>query len=177
MTAPQIDFNFYEQPSTISYFDAILSDLQQDLTLIGADATITAPELAYFTARFLQFQTSQQQTVHLPIRFFQVQQDVTKPSPLYTILKSAYIFQSDKDLDGWQFDAPEEKNVYLELIQHVRQALQQDGFYIPPVVAFDEQVPNNKREEWTRMIHSMGGKFFSSLGFVSEKKKKKKKTQ
>ena len=159
---PQIDFNYYEQPSTISYFDSILQDLRQDLTSVGVDATITAPELAYFTARFLQFQQDALGSQHnvptrLPTQLFRVE-SLAKPSPLYTILKAAYCFQSDKDLSDWQFDAPEEKDIYLQLVVEVRNALEQDGYYKPPMVAFDEKVQDSKKQEWTHFVQTLGGK-------------------
>lgn len=161
---PQIDFNFYEQPSTISYFDAILEDLRQDVSSVGADATFTAPELAYFTARFLQFQqdalTLQRDVPpRLPMPFFKVEL-LAKPSPLYTILKTAYIFQSDKDMSDWQFDAPEEKHIYLELVNVIRDSLKQEGYYQPPVVAFDEKVEAAKAQEWSQYVQTIGGKLF-----------------
>lgn len=159
--APQIDFNFYEQPSTISYFDSILEDLRHELSSVGADATFTAPELAYFTARFLQFQqdaltATRNVPIRIPTRFFRVEA-LAKPSPLYTILKTAYCFQSDKDISDWQFDAPEEKDIYLELVQVIQKQLQQDGYYQPPVVAFDDQIPIAKINEWGQMVQSLGG--------------------
>lgn len=161
--APQIDFNFYEQPSTISYFDGILEDLRQDLISVGADATFTAPELAYFTARFLQFQQDALGSQHnvpprLPTQFFKVE-FLRKPSPLYTILKTAYCFQSDRDISDWQFDAPEEKDIYLELVNVIRHELIQDGFYRPPIVAFDEHVERNNLQEWTFMVQTLGGMY------------------
>lgn len=162
--APQIDFNFYEQPSTISYFDAILEDLKQDVSSVGADATFTAPELAYFTARFLQFQQDalclqRQVPPRLPMQFFKVEL-LAKPSPLYTILRTAYIFQSDKDMSDWQFDAPEEKHIYLELVNAIRDSLKQEGYYQPPVVAFDENVEAERVQEWSHYVQMLGGKFF-----------------
>lgn len=162
--APEIDFNFYEQPSTISYFDSILEDLRNEVASVGADATFTAPELAYFTARFLQFQqdaltATRNVPTRIPIRFFKVE-SLAKPSPLYTILKTAYCFQSDKDMSDWQFDAPEERDIYLELVQVVRHQLQQDGYYKPPVIAFDDQVPAAKREQWGSLIQELGGNYF-----------------
>lgn len=159
-TPPKIDFNFYEQPSTISYFDGIVSDLQQELDLIGANSSITAPELAYFTARFLHFQQNQFATTRIPIKLFSVQ-DLSKTSPLYTILKAAWIFQSDKDLDDWQFDGGDDatdKEAYLELIRYVKRALEQDGFDTPSRILFDEHVESGKKEDLTRLIQSLGGK-------------------
>ncbi|KAL9537709.1 hypothetical protein MBANPS3_011541 [Mucor bainieri] len=164
---PKIDFNFYEQPSTISFFDAIVEDLRGDLGAIGVDAQITAPELAYFTARFLQFQQDALQSsrdqnrplpARIPTRFFNVE-TLAKPSPLYTILQAAYTYQSDKDISDWQFDAPEERDIYLELVRVITKQLIQDGFYMPPVVAFDETVTNKSDiEEWSRIVIALGGK-------------------
>ncbi|CAO0798362.1 unnamed protein product [Mucor circinelloides] len=164
---PKIDFNFYEQPSTISFFDAIVQDLRNDLGSIGVDAQFTAPELAYFTARFLQFQQDALQLnrdqnhplpARIPTRFFKVE-TLAKPSPLYTILQAAYTYQSDKDISDWQFDAPEERDIYLELVRVITKQLIQDGFYMPPVVAFDENVTNKADiEEWSRIVIALGGK-------------------
>lgn len=164
---PKIDFNFYEQPSTISFFDAIVEELQNDLSSIGVDAQFTAPELAYFTARFLQFQQDALKSnrdqnrplpARIPTRFFKVE-TLAKPSPLYTILQAAYTYQSDKDLSDWQFDAPEERDIYLELVRVITKQLIQDGFYMPPVVAFDETVTNKAEiEEWSRIVIALGGK-------------------
>lgn len=161
---PSIDFNFYEQPSTISYFDNILPDLKQDLESIGVDATLTAPELAYFVAHFLKFQQDELNNqnekplpARIPFSFFNVE-TLAKPSPLYTILLSAYTFQSDKDISDWQFNAPEEKAIYIELVRVVTKQLIQDGFYMPPVVAFDDSVENKQQiEEWTRIVNALGG--------------------
>ncbi|KAI8639400.1 hypothetical protein BD408DRAFT_445975 [Parasitella parasitica] len=164
--APKIDFNFYEQPSTISYFDAIVEDLRDDLGSIGVDTTFTAPELAYFTARFLQFQQnalrlnrnqSKPLPARIPTHFFNVEM-LSKPSPLYTILQAAYTFQSDNDISDWQFDAPEERDIYLELVRVITEQLIQDGFYMPPVVAFDETVTNKTDiDEWSRIVMALGG--------------------
>lgn len=161
MTAANIDFNFYEQPSTISHFDAILQDLKKDLESIGIDASVTAPELAYFVARFLKFQQEELNKPPLPARIptslFNID-TLAKPSPLYTILLAAYTFQSDKDISDWQFDAPEERETYIELVKVITKQLIQDEFYMPPVVAFDESVDNKQDiEEWTRMVNSLGG--------------------
>ncbi|KAI8973928.1 SWIRM domain-containing protein [Pilobolus umbonatus] len=165
MQPSPVDFNFYEQPSTISQFDTILQDLIHDLASIGVDCTVTAPELAYFTAHFLHFQQTQLDRLgydeHIPTRipfsFFKVE-TIRNPSPLYTILYAAYCFQSDKDMSDWQFNAPEERETYLELVDFIRRQLIEEGYYVDPVVAFDEGVNKDKVEEWTHMVHSMGGK-------------------
>lgn len=162
---PSIDFNFYEQPSTISHFDGVIQDLKQDLATIGIDSSFTAPELAHFVARFLKFQQDELNNTNdkqpfparIPISFFNVD-TLAKPSPLYTILLSAYTFQSDKDISDWQLDAPEEKETNVELVRVITRQLIQDEFYRPPVIAFDESVDNEQDiEEWTRMINSLGG--------------------
>ncbi|KAI8140765.1 hypothetical protein BJV82DRAFT_542193 [Fennellomyces sp. T-0311] len=174
---PKIDFNFYEQPSTISYFDAIVDSLRSDLESEGADTTFTAPELAHFTARFQQFQqdalgpsaaeqarkTGTRFPLRIPASFFRVD-TLTQSSPLYAILKAAYSFQSDKDISDWQFDAPEEKDIYLELAQHILQSLEQSHLYKRPVVAFDPSVDSSRKTELGTMVESLGGSVTSNHG-------------
>lgn len=176
---PKIDFNFYEQPSTISYFDAIYSQLQTDLASEGADTTFTAPSLAHFTARFQQFQQDalgkaaaaaarQDNTsalpARIPSRFFRVE-SLSSTSPLYTILKAAYSFQSDKDISDWQFDVPEEKDLYLELVRYIKDRLVQAGQYRVPVICFDAGVDAKKKEELEPLVKALGGMTFS-LAFL-----------
>jgi hypothetical protein len=157
--APEIDFNFYEQPSTISYFNAILDDLKNDLGSIGVDTTFTAPELAYFIPHFLKFQRRPEvRTTRIPVHFFEVESLATRPSPLYTILQAAYRFQSDKDISDWHFDAPEDVGLYVELVEVVKKQLIQEGFYQLPVIAFDESVKEQEKADWTRLVYSLGGK-------------------
>ncbi|RCH94714.1 SWI SNF, matrix associated, actin dependent regulator of chromatin, sub c, member 2 [Rhizopus stolonifer] len=152
---PNIDLNYYEQPSIISYFDAILDDLKNDLASFGCDTAFTAPELAYFTGRFLKFQ-QEAPMARIPTRFFNVEA-LAKPSPLYTILQTAYSFQSDKDLSDWQFDAPENKDVYIQLIDVVKQQLVQEGYDETPMIGFDTQVEAHQRQAWSQMVHLLGG--------------------
>jgi hypothetical protein len=162
--APEIDFNFYEQPSTISYFDAILADLKNDLGSIGVDTTFTAPELAYFIAHFLHFQQRPEvHTARIPVHFFQVESLATRPSPLYSILQAAYCFQSDKDISDWHFDAPEDIGLYVELVEVVKRQLIQQGFYQLPVIAFHESVKEQEKMDWTRLVHSLGGRLIMYL--------------
>lgn len=172
---PVIDFNFYEQPSTISYFATILEDLQQDLDDEGVDTTFTAPELAYFVARVQQFQqdalgkyaieslrnnnssTFKTFPARIPSSFFRVE-SLSKGSPLYIILLAAYSFHSDKDISDWQFDAPEEKDIYFELLTYIRKRLVSSGIVnAQPVVGFDVDVPKELKDELSTMVNSMEG--------------------
>ena len=176
---PKIDFNFYEQPSTISHFDAIVENLRRDLESEGADTTFTAPGLAHFTARFQQFQqdalgpsiaeTARQQPTEsspsnmfpsrIPASFFRIDNTLSKTSPLYTILKAAYGFQSDKDISDWQFDAPEEKPLYLELVRHIKRSLVASNVYKTPLVAFDQQsIDAATKSELEEKVVALGGK-------------------
>ncbi|KAL0081446.1 SWIRM domain-containing protein [Phycomyces blakesleeanus] len=167
---PKIDFNFYEQPSTISYFDAIIDHLRSDLAAEGADTALSAPELAFFTARFQHFQqdtlgveaaeaahkAGQPIEPRLPAHFFNVEQ-LSVSSPLYTILLAAYSFQWDREMDDWQLDAPEGRPMYLKLTAYIRERLVAAGFYKLPCIGFAEDVLLNKRKEFTWMIQSMKG--------------------
>ncbi|KAG2222918.1 hypothetical protein INT45_013549 [Circinella minor] len=180
---PKIDFNFYEQPSTISHFDAIVEKLRHDLESEGADTTFTAPGLAHFTAKFQQFQqdalgpsiaetarqspaeTSSSNTFpsRIPASFFRVDNTLSKTSPLYTILKAAYGFQSDKDISDWQFDIPEEKPLYLELVRHIKRSLVASNVYKIPLVAFDQQsIDASTKSELEKKIIALGGSVSSN---------------
>ncbi|KAI9278806.1 hypothetical protein BDA99DRAFT_493181 [Phascolomyces articulosus] len=181
---PKIDFNFYEQPSTISHFDAIVESLRQELESEGADTTFTAPGLAHFIAKFQQFQQDalspliaeqarQQQNEitpspsnpfpsRIPASFFRVDNTLTKSSPLYTILKAAYGFQSDKDISDWQFDAAEEKPIYLELVQHIKRSLASSNVYKSPVVALDQGIDATTKSELEKKIIELGGSVSSN---------------
>ncbi|KAI9302438.1 hypothetical protein BJ944DRAFT_251507 [Cunninghamella echinulata] len=176
---PVIDFNFYEQPSTISFFANILEDLQQDLDDEGVDATFTAPELAYFVARFQQFQqdalgkqaigplrkntTFTTLPARIPSSFFRVE-SLNKGSPLYIILLAAYSFHSDKDISDWQFDAPDEKDVYLELLTYIRKRLVSFGIVnAQPIIGFDIDVPNDLKTELSTMVNHMEGRIVDDL--------------
>ncbi|KAF7722166.1 hypothetical protein EC973_003644 [Apophysomyces ossiformis] len=167
---PNIDFNYYEQPSTISHFDAILGRLRSDLEAEGTDATFTAPELAHFTARFQQFQQNvlgymasqtarlnkQEIPPRIPANLFEVD-GLSPSSPLYTILLAAYSFQSDRDISDWQFDFPEEKDIYIELVRFVFRRLVEAGLYRPPCVAFHEDIESKEKEELVLMIKTLAG--------------------
>lgn len=171
-----IDFNFYEQPSTISYFDGILNDLRQDLDAEGADTTFTAPELAYFVARFQQFQQdslgkeavaylrnsnnkhTSSHPARIPSSFFNVE-TLHKGSPLYVILLAAYSFHSDKDISDWQFDAPEEKDVYFELVSYIRKRLVESGVAEAlPLVGFAAEIPMETKNLLYSLVVNMEGK-------------------
>ncbi|KAI9499391.1 hypothetical protein BDB00DRAFT_949251 [Zychaea mexicana] len=176
---PKIDFNFYEQPSTISYFDPIVDTLRSDLESEGADTTFTAPGLAHFVAKFQQFQqdalgpsiaetarkndTTTNFPSRIPVSFFRVNSNLTKTSPLYTVLKAAYSFQSDKDISDWQFDAPEEKDVYLELVQHIKRSLESSNLYTNPVVAFDQTIDADTKSDLEKKIVALGGSMSSNI--------------
>ncbi|CAO3609330.1 unnamed protein product [Mucor hiemalis] len=60
-------------------------------------------------------------------------------------------------MSDWQFDAPEEKHIYLELVNAIRDSLKQEGYYQPPVVAFDENVETERVQEWSHYVQMLGG--------------------
>ncbi|KAI8086355.1 uncharacterized protein BX664DRAFT_282208, partial [Halteromyces radiatus] len=186
---PVVDLNFYQQPSTISYFDAILEDLRQDLGAEGnTDATFTAPELAYFVGRFQQFQqdalgkqaiallrqtnnnnnnndnttngrtiNSTSHPVRIPSSLFRVE-SLRKGSPLYVILLAAYSFLSDKDTSDWQFESPDEKEVYFELLKYIRKRLVDSGVMEAlPMIGFDAGIPTDMKNNLTSMVMNMEG--------------------
>ncbi|KAG0169687.1 hypothetical protein DFQ28_009230 [Apophysomyces sp. BC1034] len=173
---PNIDFNFYEQPSTISHFDAILENLRNDLVAEGTDATFTAPELAHFTARFQQFQqnvlgyaasqtarlNNQEIPPRIPASLFQVD-ELSPSSSLYVILLAAYSFQSDRDISDWQFDFPEERDIYIELVRYVFLRLVEAGLYHPPCVAFREDMTLEEKDELVPMIKMLGGQITEDI--------------
>ncbi|KAI8394145.1 uncharacterized protein BYT42DRAFT_542295 [Radiomyces spectabilis] len=169
---PTVDFNFYEQPGTIFYFDAILESLRHDLASEGADTTFTAPGLAHFTARFQKFQedtlgreasevANHDLPPRIPSSLFRIE-NLTTSSPLYVILLAAYSFQSDSDISDWQFDAPEEKDIYLDLVKHIRKRLAETGVYRAPCIYFDDKMAPEKKEKLVGMVESLGGEITST---------------
>jgi hypothetical protein len=59
-------------------------------------------------------------------------------------------------LSDWQFDAPEEKHIYLELLSVIRQRLIEAGFYTMPKVAFFK-IEAEKQAELEGMVTVLGG--------------------
>lgn len=172
---PTIDFHYYDQPSTISYFEAIVDNLRSDLQSEGVDTTLTAPELAHFTARFQQFQQSalgraaaqairstgvNSLPARIPTSFLEANQPLSTSSPLYFVLKAAYLFQSDKGISDWQFDAAEEKDTYVELVKYITRYLEKPAkVYRVPIVAFDHEVDPGNKQQLIGMVQAMGGKW------------------
>ncbi|KAI8372702.1 SWIRM domain-containing protein [Radiomyces spectabilis] len=183
MSVPQpakIDYDFYEKPSTIACFDAIINELRHDLDAEGASVTFTTADLVYFTARIQQFQqdhlgfTATQLArkngwpiqPRIPVRFFDVDH-LSQQSPLYTVLKAAYSFRSDHNISDWQFDSLQEKDVYLDLISYIKQRLAEENVYRPPCIAFDKTVSDREKKDLTNMIKSLGGTIASHAGSAS----------
>ncbi|KAI9486124.1 MAG: hypothetical protein EXX96DRAFT_31588 [Benjaminiella poitrasii] len=154
------DFSFYEQPSTITHFDAILSDLQTDLTPIGVTNTPTAADISRLVGHLLQRQhhyyqhPTDETPARIPMRLFDVE-TLAKPSPLYTIILAAYTFRHQKK---WTLEGSDDEPMFLELVDVIRKQLIQDGFYSTPIIAFDESVVSKDDiTEWTQLVNSLGG--------------------
>ncbi|KAI8060384.1 SWIRM domain-containing protein [Gilbertella persicaria] len=135
---PRIDIEFYEQRKTIGYFEKIVNPLRVDLDKEGCDTSFSSPDLGYFTAHLQKFQL-EQKTSGLPYAYFDVL-SLSTEAPLYHILRAAYKFKSDHHIVDWRWDAHEEVQTYLTMIEVIKQALDKAGFElcIPRVYCMDQ---------------------------------------
>ncbi|KAI9476300.1 MAG: hypothetical protein EXX96DRAFT_576596 [Benjaminiella poitrasii] len=167
----RVNVDYYEQPKTISYFEAIINTLRIDLDKEGADTSFSAPDLAYFTAHFLKFQidhlgrdAAEKAKRHrksieagVPCSLFNVRQFTTSSS-LYHILKAAYKFKSDYRIVDWHFDSLEEIPTYMEMVKVIKQVLDKAGFEQSiPRVFFDASIDAHKKKKMTLLVEGLGG--------------------
>ena len=167
--SPHIDLAFYEQPKTISYFDSIINTLRVDLDKEGADTSFSSPDLSYFTAHFQQFQLTHlgkeaadkakrhRKTIGtgVPFGLFNIY-DLSPNSSLYTILKAAYKFKSDNQIEDWRFEAKEEVPTYLQMVQVIKEAL--IDFAAIPKVCLTESIDDHRKKKLSLLIEGLGGK-------------------
>lgn len=170
---PKIDIDYYEQPKTIGFFEAIINSLHVDLDKENADTSFSAPDLSYFTAHFQKFQldhlgkdamekAKRQRKIlqtGVPFSLFNVYQ-LDSNSPLYCILKAAYKFKSDNAIVDWRFDAKDEISTYLNMVQVIKQALFDAEFDISiPCVLFDAAIDEQKKQKLTLLVEGLGGNY------------------
>jgi hypothetical protein len=168
---PRVDIEYYEQPKTIGYFEAVMNSLRVELDKVGGDTSFSAPDLAYFTAHFQKFQLDhlgkeaaekakrqrKKLQAGIPFSLFSVR-NLNTQSPLYFILKAAYKFKSDYRIVDWRFDAPEEKSTYLQMIKVIQQALAEVKVdWGVPHIWFDESVQDQRKTKLNALIEDLGG--------------------
>ncbi|KAG0162717.1 hypothetical protein DFQ28_000829 [Apophysomyces sp. BC1034] len=172
---PTVDYSLYEQPTTISNFEAILQSLQGDPDAEKSHADITASDLADFTAQLQQFQENElgHKAVEaarkegrsipsrIPAAFFRVE-DLKSTSPLYIILKASYMFKSDRGISDWQFGLAELRDIHMDLVYYLKEQLVDAGLQRIPCIAFDTAAEHRKKE-YASMIDSMGGNVTDDL--------------
>lgn len=174
--SPHIDLDYYEQPKTIGYFEAIINSLRVDLDKEGADTSFTSPDLSWFTAHFQKFQLDHlgkeaadkakrhRKTIQtgVPFSLFNVH-ELSTTSSLYIILKAAYKFKSNNQIIDWRFDAKEEVPTYLQMVSVIKQALAEADFEASiPRVSFHESVDDHKKKKLKVLIEGLGGIFLST---------------
>lgn len=158
---PRIDIDYYEQPKTISYFEAIINSLRVDLDKEGADTSFNAPDLAYFVAHFQKFQLEHDAPKQpgIPFSLFNIHQ-LTTTSPLYYILKAAYKFKSDYKITDWRFESPQETRTFLEMVNVIKhKLLELDIEIIKPAVYFDVSFDEEKKRHQSSLIEQLGGNY------------------
>jgi hypothetical protein len=169
---PRVNMEYYEQPKTIGYFEAVINSLRVDLDKAGADTSFSAPDLAYFIAHFQKFQLDhlgkeaadkakrqrKKLQTGVPYSLFSVR-NLNTQSPLYFILKAAYKFKSDYRIVDWRFDAQEEMPTYLHMIKVIQQALADVRVdWGVPHIWFDETVEDHRKTKLNALIEDLGGK-------------------
>ncbi|KAI7900259.1 uncharacterized protein BX663DRAFT_518051 [Cokeromyces recurvatus] len=178
---PRVNIDYYEQPKTISYFEAIINTLRIDLDKEGANTSFGAPDLAYFTAHFLKFQIDHlgrdaadkarrhRKSIEagVPFSLFDVRH-LTTNSSLYYILKAAYKFKSDYRIADWHFDSLDEAPTYLEMVKVIKQALDKAGFeQCIPHVFFDTSIDAHKKKKMTLLVEGLGGVIVKEISDAS----------
>ncbi|KAI8375350.1 hypothetical protein EDC96DRAFT_324382 [Choanephora cucurbitarum] len=170
---PSVDIEYYEQPKVIGYFESIIDSLRIELDKAGCDTHITTPDLGYFTAHFQKFQLhhlKKQHETYIPFAYFNVI-SLSTQSPLYHILKSAYRFKSERQIVDWRWDAPEETETYLHMIQVIKEDLDKAGFELcKPRVWFHETSAEEQKKKrhhysnhqgqlnhWYALVEQLGG--------------------
>lgn len=163
--------DYYEQPKTIEYFEAIVNTLRVELDKAGADTSFSAPDLAYFTAHFLKFQLDhlgkeaatkakrqgKKVQAGIPFSLFNVRH-ICNQSPLYFILRAAYKFKSDYRIADWRFEAPDEQPTYAHMIKVIQQALADvQADWGVPHIWFDEAVGDHRKTKLNGLIENLGG--------------------
>lgn len=177
---PTVDLEYYEQPKTIGYFESIINALHIDLDKEGADTNFTSPDLSYFTAHCQKFQLDhlgkeaaekakrhrKTVTTGVPFVLFSVNQ-LSVHSSLYHILRAAYKFKSDHRIKDWRFEAEEEIQLYIQMIQVIKQALFTAGFEASiPHIAFHPSIDDHRKKKMTLSIEGLGGNLNHKTTFL-----------
>ena len=164
------DLAFYKSPETVAQFDLIHNDLTRDL-----NQPVAAQDLSLFVLALQQFQDqnlgvqTELSTVPLPARIpakYLQPHSLSASSPLYHLLKSAYLYRQEHQWTDWDLANPAKKDQHLEMILHIRQQLASNGILKNPSVAFADSVSSYDRESLSTLVHKLGGNFYKQLAAV-----------
>lgn len=145
-----IDIKDFETPQIIARFDAIRDTLLAELGSAQSDLSFTSKDLALLTGSLQQFQqdalgrnaprpATGRHPIRIPSKLFKTS-DLTRDSPLYHILQSAYQYRS---MNGWRkFDltTPSKREKNIEMISFIRDSLNDLKMLRNPVVYFEKNV-------------------------------------
>ena len=173
-----VDLKYYEQPSTISRFENIREPLLKQLAIEQPDITFTSRDLAAFTASFQQFQEDflglnaprlhgARHPTRVNAKLFKTDENLTTDSSLYKIIHAASQFRIVNGWRRWDFQTPTKRDKNIEMVAYVRNALVESGVLKNPKIAFASDVSESQRNELSRIVDSLGGKFFLFFVFTS----------
>ncbi|KAK9727354.1 SWI/SNF and RSC complex subunit Ssr2 [Basidiobolus ranarum] len=152
-----IDFTYYEDVTTLAYFEPIVIPLLNELrtTNPGLELDLSAHELAHLTAKLQQFQEDalgkkvQRQPsypMRIPAKLFKCA-NLTPKSALFHILKAAYQYRLVHGWKDWGFENQQKREKLISLIVYLRDVLTRLGLLRSPRILFSDSIDTNVRDE------------------------------
>lgn len=156
----------YESSEIVGCFQDLVKPLstdfkQRDITFTARDLSLLFGQLQQFQQECLgAFNRPANAPLRIPAKLFKMRKNdqLTKDSPVYTILRAAYQFRLNHSWKKWDFGNPAKKQRNADLIQAIRTNLIKKGLITIPKIAIMDPVTETTRKTIISLIKKIGGR-------------------